>query len=53
MGISVPLLTLAALIEERQQQETALRQAQTGFARVSRVMTVGELAALISQIQPL
>lgn len=48
MGISVPLLTLAALIEERQQQETALRQAQTELARVSRVMTVGELAASIS-----
>ena len=48
MGISVPLLVLAALMEERQRQETALHQAHTELARVSRVMTVGELAASIS-----
>jgi signal transduction histidine kinase len=48
IGISVPLLLLAALIEERQQQETSLQQAHAELARVSRVMTVGELAASIS-----
>jgi signal transduction histidine kinase len=48
MGISVPLLILAALIEERQQQETALHEAHTELARVSRVLTVGQLAASIS-----
>lgn len=48
VAISVPLLILAALIEERQQQETVLQQAHTELARVSRIMTVGELATSIS-----
>jgi len=47
-GISVPLLFLAALIEERQHRELVLQRAHAELERVSRVMTVGELAASIS-----
>jgi signal transduction histidine kinase len=48
VAIAVPLLLLAALVEERRQTEDSLRRVQADLTHAARVTTMGQLVASIA-----